>query len=344
MYRIVATIALVSLAVSLAVPMPAQNKPPEVDRDSVIRTGNLVQHINGPFKGDDSLAFSTVMGPPENDNDKWFISVVGQKNDAASLKLKRDWDTHPELQVLARPNLADQKKSWAHFNWYDKDDRSQSFRFEKLKISAWPTVLVQPPRTGQYGDPKIVVYQGVYQGDPKKLADAIREAIRKYLAKIPLPIRTEAKPAIGLDPPFSPPPKADPNLDLANIFPNPRAPDDVVPPPVQPEPKPEPKPEPLKPLVNPFVNLPWWATMGIGAFSVFVLQWLGRRLKPDAELALEDDEEEETIPPTTSYALVMALQDWQEQQAAKAEEKAREAEETAELRKVLLEVAEKLAK
>ena len=59
------------------------------------------------------------------------------------------------LLALANPNVP--KQSWAHYTVYDRDDRSQAFRFENIKVTASPTLLVQPPRTGRFGDPATVV-------------------------------------------------------------------------------------------------------------------------------------------------------------------------------------------
>jgi hypothetical protein len=232
---------------------------PQVDTPSVYRQGNLVQLIDGTWRGECDMLFGQVMGPPKDDNDKWFISVITMRNCPQCLKLKKDWETSPELLHLARPNLAEQKESWSHFNYYDKDDKSQSWRLDKLKIGAYPTVLVQPPRDGKYGDPKTVVYQGVYQGDPKELAEAIRSALRRYLAKFPVPVRSPInRSAVGLDPPWSPTPKVDPNSDLSRIFPKPKPPDTVVPPPDAPDPD------------KPSTGWPWWV-WAAGAMGGFLL-------------------------------------------------------------------------
>jgi hypothetical protein len=66
--------------------------------------------------------------------------------------LLKEWETNDWLLSIADPNNA--KKSWAHFSVYDKSDRSQEFRFKALKVTTYPTVVVQPPRTGKYGEPK----------------------------------------------------------------------------------------------------------------------------------------------------------------------------------------------
>jgi hypothetical protein len=219
---------------------PAQSAP-QVDQDEVRRLGNVVQQLGVGPQSDGVDDFLTAMGPPASDADKWFISLVTIRNCAPCVQLKQAFGTDPWLKALADPN--DPKKSWSHFGVYDVQDRSQSFRFEKLKIEAYPTILVQPPRSKKYGEPSTVVFQGTYGGDPKKLATEITTAVRRYVAKL-----SEAKSArepaaigdIGADPPWQPAPKVDPVLPVL-----PTPPVDVVqiPPPL-PTPVPAPSPSP----------------------------------------------------------------------------------------------------
>ena len=222
---------------------------PEVDVEAVLRLGSMVQHVDGTFRDGPDELFAQAMAPPPDDSHKWFISVITMQGCGACAKLKADWKTSPDLRALARPDPAEQKESWAHFNSYDRDDKSQQWRWANLKVSGFPTILVQPPRTGQYGDPKTVVYQGTYGGDPRKLADGIRDAIKRYLAKLP---RQSSEPApsprevgladveavaqkVGVDPPWKPAPKVDPPINPSILPPDPN--DHVqIPPPDAPAP------------------------------------------------------------------------------------------------------------
>ena len=117
---------------------------------------------------------------------------------------------------------------------FSREDQSQAFRLEKLQIEAFPTILVQPPRSGRYGDPQTVVYQGTYGGDPEKLARQITAAIRLYVSKLepaltPEPPVQQASEGPGrIDPPWQPPPKVEPRLpDFLPVFPDSRP---VIPP------------------------------------------------------------------------------------------------------------------
>ena len=212
--------------VSLAGWAGAQTPAPEVDQDEVLRLGNIVQRIGG-HQDEEVDGFVQVMALPADDIDKWFISVVTMQGCAPCAKLKKDWATDPWLRALAKPD--DPKTSWAHFNYYDKDDKSQQWRFEKLRITAYPTVLVQPPRSGKYGNPSTVVYQNTYGGDPQALATAMTTAIRRYVATLPKQIQQRP----DTRPPWQPTPKVEPPVlpDARPVFPDLRPNDPVVIPP-----------------------------------------------------------------------------------------------------------------
>lgn len=208
----------------LLVAQGAAAQEPEVDTAEVLRLGNMVQHVDGIGSDPDDI-FVEAMGPPASDADKWFISVLSMQGCAACQKLKADWATNPWLLALADPN--DPKKSWAHYNVYFREDKSQAFRFENIKVTAYPTIIVQPPRNGRYGEPKTVVFQGTYGGDPERLARQIIEAIRRYVAKFEsahpshTPVRNASEGSIGIDPPWQPPPKVDPPLpNVTPVFPD----------------------------------------------------------------------------------------------------------------------------
>ena len=215
----------------------AQGDPPQVDQAEVMRLGDTVQHVGDHAQGEENAdAFVAAMSPPESDADKWFISVLSMRGCAGCEKLKRDWATNQWLLALANPG--DPRKSWSHYKVYDKDDQSQAFRFEKIKVTAYPTILVQPPRSGRYGDSATVVYQGVYQGDPERLARSISTAIRQYIAKLqprPGPVEAGQVGQVGVDPPWQPVPRVDP----LQPQPSPQFPlfDPTIPPPA-PEPAP----------------------------------------------------------------------------------------------------------
>ena len=210
----------------------AQPAVTEVDQAEVLRRGNLVELVGDESRASQTESFPQAMAPPASDADKWFISVISMRSCPGCEKLKHDWATSPWLLALAQPG--DTKQSWAHYGVYDKDDRSQAFRFERLKITTFPTILVQPPRSKRYGDPSSVVYQGVYKGDPETLAREILQSIARYLQKLsatPSPVRLAfGQKEMAADAPWQPVPKVDPWQPAPT--PNPQLPtlDPIIPP------------------------------------------------------------------------------------------------------------------
>jgi hypothetical protein len=182
----------------------------EVDQAEVLRLGDHVQYIDGSYRATAADTYIDAMAPPASDADKWFISVLSMKGCQPCERRKRDFATSPALLALADPN--DPKKSWSHYNVYLREDKSQAFRFEKLTITGYPTIVVQPPRSGKFGDPTVVVFQDVYHGDADRLASDIAKAIRAYVGtlKPSRPTFERKDGAIGVVPPWEPPPKVDP--------------------------------------------------------------------------------------------------------------------------------------
>lgn len=237
------------LGLVVATAFAARARAQEVERQEVLRLGDHVQHVDG-FRSPDDDAFVDVMGPPADDNHKWFITVVSTKGCPACARLKADLARDPYLRALV--NVSDPKQSWSHFNSYLYEDESQQFRWEKIKLAGFPTVLVQPPLNKKYGDPATVVFQTTgYDGNGQKLATKITAAIKAYLAKQDkrnvaprqtvghrqqVPVADEP---YGIDPPWTPAPKVEPPVAPA---PAPVVDIPVIPPPnVEPAPKPQPE-------------------------------------------------------------------------------------------------------
>jgi hypothetical protein len=193
---------------------------PEVDRDMVIRLGEMVQHVGGDgIEAEEAQGIMQALAVPPDDSAKWFISIITMKDCAPCARLQADWARSPDLQAFAKP--ADAKASWAHYSVYDKDDISQAWRWAGIKVSTYPTILIQPPRSGAYGDPKTVVFQTSGYSDPKKLSAAISTAIKRYVAALPKQEGVAQRRPVP--PPFTPPPKVPP------VVPAPLVPDVVVP-------------------------------------------------------------------------------------------------------------------
>lgn len=187
---------LIAVLCLLAVPVYAQ----QVDTGEVLRRGDMVQRVDGSIRqGWQATAadrYTEAMAMPKDDNDKFFISVLTYKGCAACVRLeKTDWPDCQKLLALADP--ADSKESWAHLGFYDMNPKSRQENRELFQpvydekgklltgvvVKAYPTILVQPPSNGDYGDPNTPVFRCVYGGDPNELADDIGMAIELYIEK-----------------------------------------------------------------------------------------------------------------------------------------------------------------
>ena len=118
---------------------------------------------------------------PASDADKWFLSIVTTRGCKACEQLKQDWAKDPWLPGAGRS--VGPPTNPGPTTTSTREDQSQAFRFEGIQIAAYPTVILQPPGHGKYGDSKTVVFQGVYGGSPQKLAEAIAQAIRQYVGR-----------------------------------------------------------------------------------------------------------------------------------------------------------------
>ena len=216
------------ICMAFAISAQAFAQSPELMRGEILRRGDMVEHItDGLYTNSVVGSYEEAMRPPASDADKWFISVLTTSTCPGCEQLRRDWGNSPHLLALGHP---DPNKSWSHFNWYKFEDGSQNWRFGELKITRVPTIIVQPPRSGRYGDPKIVIFQGYYEGNPELLASQITGAIKQYIAKVNA-LQQELEQQVPQD---------------QNICPGPNCPS-----PYQPNPQPNPNVRPLTPPWQP---------------------------------------------------------------------------------------------
>ena len=156
----------------------------EVDAEQVLRLGSCVQHCDGLHRSSPTSTDSFVdlmSAVPPDDDHKWFVSVFVDGS-VESQYLREQWKTDRHLLALADPT--DQSSSWSHFHFYNVGDGSQKKRIENLKFDSLPTVIVQPPRSGEFGNPETVVYQSGYSGDPVQLANSISESVQFYITRL----------------------------------------------------------------------------------------------------------------------------------------------------------------
>lgn len=233
----ITVICLLGLALALSGPLAMSQDPPlrdlpDVATFEVQRRGDLVERV-GVVRDDAMRAYTAAMGPPTDDSYKWFISVIVTDGCAPCEQLKRDLATSPALAPFV--NATDHAKSWAHYNLFRYEDATQAWRWKDIRLSGMPTLLVQPPRNGQFGDHRSVVWQRTgYDGNAAKLAQDLRAAIYSYVQRAK-PAGAVARPESGVkayplsgfrgdknagakqqageyEPPFLPPPKVTPTV------------------------------------------------------------------------------------------------------------------------------------
>ena len=105
----------VAAAIGLLIAIVAIARSDEVDRDAVLRCGDMVQHISG-YGQSATDRFVEAMAPPKDDSGKWYISVVGSSRSRTCERLKDDWSRDANLLAIANPG--DPSRSWAHWHYY----------------------------------------------------------------------------------------------------------------------------------------------------------------------------------------------------------------------------------
>lgn len=168
--------ALLALVSSYAIA-----EEPQVDVAEVMRRGDMVVVAGEGPRSAETDAFLLAMAPPPDDSHKWFVTVFTQARCAPCEALKRDFRTHPELAAFV--HAQEEARAWAHYNVYAREDGSQKKRIEQYRIAGYPTIVIQPPRNGMWGDPSVVVFQKTgYDGDPAALAKEIRDTVQRFTA------------------------------------------------------------------------------------------------------------------------------------------------------------------
>lgn len=174
------------LGIQCVPPVFAQDVPPpttqEVDVAEVFRRGNMTVRIDG-FMSDVDMAATSAYGPPADDSHKWFLTLIVDESVASKLLLA-ELVTKPELKAWA--SVDDPKKSWSHLNVYNATDKTQEFRWKNIKLTGYPTLLLQPPRNWDFGNPATVVLQrsGYAAGTSGKISQDLSQAILLYTKKL----------------------------------------------------------------------------------------------------------------------------------------------------------------
>lgn len=215
-------------------PVAGRDVPDDAERE-VRRRGDFVEVVGvDVIRG--GGGFGEAMAVPGSDADKWLLTLICKRGCRPCESLKRDFVENEALRAWVDVRSAE--KSWAHYQVFFIEDTSQAFRWKKIRVSGFPTLLVQPPRSGKYGNPKTVVLQHTgYDGDAAALSRELSVGIEAYLTKrvrrLRLGAETEAsggelaKPALnwvidkadGGSPPFDLPDVIDPREPVGPFAP-----------------------------------------------------------------------------------------------------------------------------
>jgi hypothetical protein len=148
----------------------------------ILRRGAMVERVNGVQGADDPpAAIAAAMQPPADDSHKWLFTLVTTRNCPWCEQARRDFESDSKLKAWV--DAKDYAKSWAHWQVVQIEDQSQAWRWKDFRPTSFPTLIVQPPVNGSWGDPHTIVlaHQGYLR--PNDLDAAIRKAIQFYAAK-----------------------------------------------------------------------------------------------------------------------------------------------------------------
>jgi hypothetical protein len=161
------------------------------------RRGALVERIGGFESASDSgAAICAALQPPADDSHKWHFTLVTMRGCSWCERMRADFAA--DAKLTAWVNTQDYTKSWAHWQVVQIEDQSQAWRWKDFKPTVFPTLIVQPPVNGSWGDPHTIVYLRQGYLKPAELDAAIRSAIQLYATKaFPRHVAWEAKQSVA---------------------------------------------------------------------------------------------------------------------------------------------------
>lgn len=188
MARLVAFLGLLLIA-SVAVAQGVD--VPDTARQEVARRGAMVEVVDQNVRDEGVAATAEALAVPADDSNKWFLTVIVGPNCAPCERLKKDLETSPVLekwvklerikQAGGKELLQSTDESYLHVNFEAPRDPLRPERFAGIKITAYPTILIQTPLDGKWGKPGLVVNQrNGYDGKPELLEVFIRRSIEDY--------------------------------------------------------------------------------------------------------------------------------------------------------------------
>ena len=165
---------------------------PDAARREIERRGYLVQKIAGGHIGDSTAdVLAEALAVPEDDSYKFTLTILyGAYRNSQLDRLKEHLLSAKELEPWVRCkdrakgsyDVASTSESHLHCRFDQHKNPFVPEQWSGIKVSDYPTLLLQPPRNGQWGPPDTVINQRTgYDGDPARLAEWLRASIGKYV-------------------------------------------------------------------------------------------------------------------------------------------------------------------
>ena len=177
---------------SFALLAGAQEKDvPDAARREIERRGYLVQKIDGQIGDSTADVLAEALSVPEDDSHKFTLTILyGAHRNTQLDRLKEHLFSAKELQPWVRCkdrgkgsyDVASTSESHLHCRFDQHKNPFVPEQWTGIKVVDYPTLLLQPPRNGQWGPPDTVINQRTgYDGHPARLAEWIRASIGKYV-------------------------------------------------------------------------------------------------------------------------------------------------------------------
>ena len=177
---------------------------PEAAEHEIARRGDFVVATGTVRSG----LMAAALAPPADDSGKWYVYLVGDPKDVDYQKQKKIIEEDKDIRPWINP--ADRVHSTTHFDCRSVKDETQKNWLEGLQPAIYkyglPMIVVQPPSSGQFGDPRTIVkaFHGLHTG--KQLSQKLSEGIIAYVKIIESGQKVagiKSDEPVGVAPPFN---------------------------------------------------------------------------------------------------------------------------------------------
>lgn len=179
------------LIVALSATLFAQEGPKGADqaKQEIDRRGPCVQIVDDQIRDEGMEAFWTAVAIPADDSHKFFLTVVYEKKNDQTDKLKDDLLHSKDLEAWVQCkdrgkgtyDVYSSEESFLHVNFEPRVNPFKKDRWKFVKPEHCPLIVLQVPKSGEWGKDGVVVNQHVgYNGKPAELSEWIRQSVWKY--------------------------------------------------------------------------------------------------------------------------------------------------------------------